>query len=397
MLKDNIIKPSQSPWASPITIAKKKDDPNGRFCTDYRKLNDITKTDAYPLPRIDEIWEQLKEARWFSSVDLASGYWQVEMDEKDKQKTSFTCSLGTFEYNVMPFGLKNAPATFQRLMNDLLREYLYEFTVVYLDDIMIYSKTFEDHLKHLERILTILKEANLMIKLKKCKFCEQEIEYLGHIAGKDGLKPDPKKIEKIKNLKPPTNLKEVQSIMGLCQYYRTFVQDFSKIAKPIYQLTQKDKPFHWGKDQQKALDILKEKLTNHPILQYPDYNKQFILKTDASGKGLGAVLSQLNDKGKEVVIEYASRGLRGAERNYPITDLECLAIKWAITERFHKYLIGREFIAVTDHSALKTLMTAKLIKGKRARWAMKLQQYTFKIKHRSGKSNKDADALSRLI
>lgn len=397
MLKDNVIRSSNSPWASPITIAKKKGDPNGRFCTDYRRLNDITKTDAYPLPRIDEIWEQLKEARWFSSIDLASGYWQVEMDEEDKQKTSFTCSLGTFEYNVMPFGLKNAPATFQRLMNNLLRKYLYEFTIVYLDDIMIYSKTFEEHLEHLEKILTILKEANLMLKLKKCRFCEQEIEYLGHIAGKDGLKPDPKKIEKIKELKSPTNLKEVQSIMGLCQYYRIFVKDFSKIAKPIHQLTQKDTIFYWGKDQQEALNILKERLTNHPILQYPDYDKEFILKTDASKIGLGAVLSQLNDKGKEVVIEYASRGLRGAEKNYPITDLECLAIKWAVTERFHKYLIGRKFTIVTDHSALKTIRTTKIVKGRRAKWMMELQRYDFEIKHRSGKNNKDADALSRLI
>jgi len=396
MLKDGIIKKSEGPWASPVVIVKKKDG-SKRFCIDYRKVNNITITDAHPLPRIDDLLEQFREANWFSSIDLASGYWQIEMDEKDREKTAFSCHLGLFEFNVMPFGLKNAPPTFQRMMNEILAEWLDEFVVVYIDDIMIYSKTFEEHLEHIEKILRKLKEVNLMLKLVKCKWGEQNIEFLGHVVGKDGLKPDPGKIEKIKNLKVPTTQKEVRSILGLCGYYRRFVKGFSKIAKPLNELLQKGKPFEWTDRQQKAFEELKEKLIQYPILAYPDYEKEFILMTDASGIGLGAVLSQLNDKGKEVVIAYASRSLNPAEKKYAITDQECLAIMWAI-EHFHKYLIGKKFTIVTDHSALKTLKTAKIpTKGRRARWIMELQQYDFEIKHRSGKENSNADGLSRLI
>ena len=357
----------------------------------------VTKSDAYPLPRIDDLLEKFRTARWFTTIDLANGYWQIEMEEKDKEKTAFICEQGLYEFNVMPFGLKNAPATFQRLMNKLFREYLNDFAAVYIDDIMIYSKTFEEHLHHIELILKKLKEVNLMLKLVKCKWGEQNIEFLGHVVGKDGLKPDPGKIDKIKNLKIPTTQKEIRSILGLCGYYRKFVKGFSKIAKPLNELLQKGKQFEWTERQQKAFEELKEKLIQYPILAYPDYEKEFILITDASGIGLGAVLSQLNDEGKEVVIAYASRSLNPAEKKYVVTDWECLAIMWAI-EHFHKYLIGQKFTIVTDHSALKTLKTAKIpTKGRRARWIMELQQYDFEIKHRSGKENSNADGLSRLI
>src|SRR3989337_1989222 len=222
MEKSGIIRKSYSPWTSPVVIVDKKDG-SKRFCIDYRKLNDITITDAHPLPRIDDLLEQCISAKYFSSMDLASGYWQVEMNEQDKEKTAFTCHLGLYEFDVMPFGLKNAPATFQRLMNHVLREYLYKFAVVYIDDILIYSKTFEKHTEHLEKIFKKLQEAELMIKLKKCKFCESNIEFLGHVVGRDRLKPDPGKIEKIKNLKEPTNLTTLRGVLGLFSYYRKFV------------------------------------------------------------------------------------------------------------------------------------------------------------------------------
>src|SRR6266511_941893 len=328
----------------------------------------IKNTDAHQLPRIDDILEQFRGAKWFSSIDLASGYWQIEMNEKDREKTAFTCHLGLFEFNVMPFGLKNAPPTFQRMMNEILKDWLDEFVVVYIDDIMIYSKTFEEHLKHIEKILKKLKEVNLMLKLSKCKWGERNIEFLGHVVGNDGLKPDPRKIDKIKNLPIPTTQKGVRSVLGLCGYYRKFVKGFSKIAKPLNELLKKGKQFEWTESQQKAFEELKEKLIQYPILSYPDYEKEFILITDASGRGLGAVLSQLNDEGKEIVIAYASRSLVQAEKNYPITDQECLAIMWAI-EHFHKYLIGKKFMIITDHSALKTLKTAKIpTKGRRTKW-----------------------------
>ncbi|GBC33499.2 1-phosphatidylinositol 4,5-bisphosphate phosphodiesterase-like [Rhizophagus irregularis DAOM 181602=DAOM 197198] len=241
-----------------------------------------------------------------------------------------------------------------------------------------------------------VKELIRGIKLKKCRFLERNIEFLGHIVGNDGLRPDDKKIEKIKEMKAPTTVKEVRSFLGLCSYYRKFVKNFSKIARPISDLRKKGIPFIWGREQQEAFEKLKEKLIQYPILRHPDWKKEFLLITDASGKGLGAVLSQKDEKGKEVVIAYASRSLLPAEENYPITELECLGIVWGI-QHFHKYLIDRKFKVITDHSALKGLMNAKIPKGKRARWVMELQQYNFEVIHRSGKENTNADALSRLL
>ncbi|GET58728.1 enzymatic polyprotein, putative [Rhizophagus irregularis DAOM 181602=DAOM 197198] len=377
LLRQGRIRRSKSPWSSPVTLAGKKTG-KYRFCIDYRKLNKITIMDSFPLPRMDELLDKYRKAKWFSSIDLAAGFNQVEMREEDKEKTAFVCSKGLFEYNVMPFGLTNAPATFQRLMDEILEEYINDFVVVYIDDIMIYSENLKDHMEHVE------------------KFLERNIEFLGHIVGNDGLRPDDKKIEKIKEMKVPTTVKEVRSFLGLCSYYRKFVKNFSKIARPISDLRKKGVPFIWGREQQEAFEKLKEKLIQYPILRHPDWKKEFLLVTDASGKGLGAVLSQKDEKGKEVVLVYASRSLLPAEENYPITELECLGIVWGI-QHFHKYLIDRKFKVITDHSALKGLMNAKIPKGKRARWVMELQQYNFEVIHRSGKENTNADALSRLL
>ncbi|GET52086.1 enzymatic polyprotein, putative [Rhizophagus irregularis DAOM 181602=DAOM 197198] len=359
LLRQGRIRKSKSPWSSPVTLAGKKTG-KYRFCIDYRKLNKITIMDSFPLPRMDELLDKYRKAKWFSSIDLAAGFNQVEMKEEDKEKTAFVCSKGLFEYNVMPFGLTNAPATFQRLMDEILEEYINDFV-----------KTIWNMWK-------------------------KNIEFLGHIVGNDGLRPDDKKIEKIKEMKAPTTVKEVRSFLGLCSYYRKFVKNFSKIARPISDLRKKGIPFIWGREQQEAFEKLKEKLIQYPILRHPDWKKEFLLITDASGKGLGAVLSQKDEKGKEVVIAYASRSLLPAEENYPITELECLGIVWGI-QHFHKYLIDRKFKVITDHSALKGLMNAKIPKGKRARWVMELQQYNFEVIHRSGKENTNADALSRLL
>jgi hypothetical protein len=388
------IRESKSPWTSPVTLAKKKG-ADYRFCIDYRKLNNVTKKDSYPLPKIDELLKRYKTARWFSSLDLAAGYHQIEMEEKDKEKTAFICLQGLFEYNVMPFGLTNAPVTFQRMIDKTLKEYIGEFVIVYLDDIMIYSKSFEEHIEHIEKVLKKLKEIDAIIKLKKCEFGKRNIEFLGHIVGKDGLQPEVKKVEKIKNMKRPESVTEVRSFLELCSYYRKFMKDFSKIAKPLFNLVKKDNKFEWGKEQQEAFDILRTKLTEKPILEYPDFEKEFMLITDASGTGLGVILAQKNKDNKEVVIVYASRSLVGAEKNYPITELECLAVFWGI-QYFYKFLVGRKFIVITDHAALKSLTNGKVPKGRKVRWMMELQQYDFKIVHRSGKENKNADALSRL-
>lgn len=391
------IRKSKSPWAFPVTLAAKKGGEK-RFCIDYRDLNKVTIDDAYPLPRIDELLERYERARWFTNLDLASGYHQIEMAEEDKEKTAFICSKGLFEYNVMPFGLKNAPATFQRMMDEVLEECVdEEYVVVYLDDVMIYSESFEEHIEHVGRVLEKLKEENLIVKLKKCKFGSDKIEFLGHEIGRDGIKPAELKINKIRDMRRPETVKDVRSFVMLCSYYRKFVEDFSKIAKPLTTLTRKDEKFIWTEKCEEAFNKLKEKLISYPVLRHPDMKKGFILMTDASGEGLGAVLAQVDDEGKEYVVAYASRSLRGAEVKYPITDLECLAVIWAV-QHFHKFLIGRKFVIITDHQPLKSMMNIRNIpKGRRGKWIMELQQYDPEIRYRSGKKNGNADALSRMI
>ncbi|GET66926.1 hypothetical protein PTSG_12973 [Rhizophagus irregularis DAOM 181602=DAOM 197198] len=335
MLKEGIIQESCSPWSSPVVIVNKKTG-DKRFCIDFRKINQMTITDAYPLPRIDDLLEKFRVAKWFTTIDLASGYWQIEMKEEDKEKTAFICSQGLYEFNVMPFGLKNAPAIFQRTMNKIFKEYLDKFMNVYIDDIIIYSKNWNEHLQHIKIVLEELRKANMMLKLKKCEWAKKNVEYLGHIVGTDGLKPDNKKIEKIKNLKLPKNIKQIREINGLYK-------------------------------QQKALEELKEKLINYLILQHPNFEKEFILITDASGEGLGAILEQLDENNREIVISYASRSLVNTEKRYPITELECLAVFWGI-KYFHKYLFGRKFKVITDHAALKGFIsTSKVPKGRRGR------------------------------
>ena len=337
-----------------------------------------------------------RSAKWFTTLDLASGYWQVEMHSEDIEKTAFITPFGLYEFLVMPFGLSYAPGTFQRLMNHVLQEYLGRFVAVYLDDVIIYSNgTFEQHLDYLHQVFETLRRACLKLKIKKCFFCFPNIHFLGHVVGRDGIRPDPEKIEKVKNYPVSINLIQLRATLGLFSYYRKFIKDFSRIARPINNLLKKDIPFKWTQKQQTAFEQLKEMLIKSPVLVYPDFEQPFILYTDASGTGLDAVLSQLQDDGKEHVIAYASRSLNQAEQNYSVTDQECLAIVWAI-EYFHYYLELQPFEVVTDHSALKWLKTSKILKGRRARWMMKLQQYGFTIRHRPEKINTNADALSRM-
>ena len=393
MLENGIIRPSKSPWASPVVIVGKKGG-DKQLCVDYRKLNKLTEENRYPLPRIDDLLDSLGGATWFSTMDLASGFWQVQMAKEDIKKTTFITANGLYEFTVMPFGLNNAPSTFQRLMNWVLRDYLGKFVAVYLDDVIIYTNgSFELHIDHIKQVFQTLRENLLKIKLKKCHFCHPSLAFLGHIVGRGGITPDPEKIEKAKNFPAPKTLTQLRAALGLLGYYRKFIKDFSRHAKPLTMLLKKDQPFVWTEKQQNAFDRLKARLIEEPILRYPDFNLPFILFTDASKTGLGAVLSQKKD-GKEYVVAYASRTTNKAEENYPITDLECLAIVWAV-KHFHHYL-SQPFTVVTDHAALKWLQTYKNPKGRRARWIMDLQQYKFTIEHRSGKSNSNADALSRM-
>ncbi len=385
MLARGIVEPSCSGWASPVVLVPKKD-ATMRFCVDYRKLNAITDSDAYPLPNITEILESLAGAAIFSTIDLNSGYWQVAMDHSSKAKTAFITPSGLFQFNVMPFGLKNAPATFQRLMETVLRELRGKQCFVYIDDIIVYSSNLSQHFQDLQIVLNRLQGAGLTINLKKSKFCLQEIAFLGHVVTTQGIKADPNKIEAIRSYPVPTNLKEVQRFLGLAGWYHRFVPNFSQIAEPINALKKKGKTFNWSDQCQQAFEQLKSYLTSPPILGHPNLQQHFTVYTDASNTGLGAVLTQKREQGMETVIAYASRSLNQAEINYSITEKECLAVVWAL-EKWQYYLEHRLFTVITDHSALQWVLTSTKTTSRLVRWALKLQKFDFIIEYRKGNLN----------
>lgn len=387
-----VIERSSSPWSSPIVLVTKKDG-STRFCVDYRKLNQVTKKDSYPLPRIDDTLDAVAGSQWYSTLDLQSGYWQVPINPTDKEKTAFVTPGGLWQFNVMPFGLTNAPATFERLMELVLKGLPWQTCLMYLDDVIIHSKMFDVHIQNLKDVFNRLKLANLKLNPNKCNLFQREVIYLGHIVSCDGIKTDPSKSECVRLWPKPKNVHELRSFLGLCSYYRRFVQGFSSIAKPLFNLTENKKPFIWTDETEKSFNDLKNKLTSSPILSHPDSINEFILDTDASQIGIGAVLSQERN-GIEYVIAYFSKTMSKAERNYCVTRRELLAIVKSV-QHFHHYLYGQKFKLRTDHSALTWLMNFKEPEGQLARWMERLQQYNFVIEHRPGKCHNNADALSR--
>ena len=371
-----------------------KKDGTIRFCIDYRKLNDVTVKDSYPIPRIDTTLDALSGAKWFSTIDLKSGYWQVDMSPADKTKTAFSIpGGGHWQFTKMPFGLCNAGATLERLMEKVLSNLSWKVCLVYLDDIIIMSKTFDEHVENLRQVFERLRQANLKMNPKKCVLLQKEVSFLGHIVSENGVATDPSKIDTIKNWPIPKNVKEVRSFLGLCSYYRKFIYKFSDIAKPLHKLTELNRKFVWDADCNAAFDKLRRALISTPILAYPEEEGLFTLDTDASNNGLGAVLSQ-DQNGVEKVISYYSKAFSSAERNYCVTRRELLAIVSSI-RHFHHYLYGRSFRVRTDHGSLKWLLNFKNPEGQIARWFESLSSYDFKIEHRAGHSHNNADALSR--
>lgn len=393
MQRQGIIEPSTSPWASPVVLVKKKDG-TMRFCIDYRKLNSVTVKDSYPLPRIDDCFDSLGGAVWFSTMDLSSGYWQVEMEEESKAKTSFVTSRnGLYQFRVMPFGLVNAPGTFERLMEEVMRGMQWEECLIYLDDIISFGRTFEEELDRLVRIFDRLKVANLKLKPSKCQFFQEQVEFLGHVVSRDGITTSSDKIQAVRDWPEPKNLKELRSFLGLCSYYRKFILGFAEMARPLNSLVKKNTPFVWASCCQEAFEKLKQALINAPILAYPLEEGQFILDTDASNEAVGAVLTQIQE-GQEKVIAYYSRTLNVHERQYCVTRKEMLAVVSAV-RKFKSYLWGRPVKLRTDNAAVSYMLRLKEPEGQMARWLEFLSCYDLEVSHRPGRNHGNADALSR--
>ena len=394
MLSSNVIRPSNSPWASPVVMVRKKDG-SLRFCVDFRQLNAATVKDAHPLPRIDDLLDTLRGANWFSTLDLKSGYWQVPITEQDKAKTAFRTSSGQlFEFNQVPFGLCNAPATFSHLMDRVLAGLHWERCLFYLDDIIVLSSTWEEHLARLREVFERLRHAKLKLGAAKCTFATKEVSYLGHRVTEEGLLPDPSLLAAIRDIPPPKTTTEVRSFLGLAGYYWRYVKGFAAIAAPLHALTRKDAVFHWSEDCQNAFDQLKTLLTTSPITAFPDFSQEFRLYTDASTAGLCAILAQVQD-GKERIICCASRALNKAEKSYPATKLECLAIVWAVA-KFCPYLMAMPFEVYAVHYALQWLKTMRTGSALLHRWSAALEEYNFTVRHRPGKVQTHVDGLSRL-
>ena len=401
MLAAGAIRHSNSPWSSNVVLVRKKDGAL-RVCIDYRKLNARTIRDAYSMPLIEATLDRLVGAKWFSTLDLQAGYWQIEMDEESKAKTAFKIGdLGFFEAERMPFGLTNAPATFQRLMEQTLADLT--DTMAYLDDVIIFSRTFEDHLKRLEAVFIRLQREGLKLKPSKCHLFKKRVNYLGHVISEDGIEADPEKIRAVANWPIPQTVHELRSVLGFFGYYRRFVKNYSKLMKPLYENLQghenikrvnKKTNITLGDRELEAFFNMKQKLTSLPILAYADFDLPFELHTDASKLGLGAVLYQYQD-GKKRVIAYASRGLRSSEINYSAHKLEFLALKWAVCEKFRDYLYGQHFSVFTDNNPLCYVLTTAKLDAAGHRWLADLSAFDFSISYRCGKRNIDADALSR--
>lgn len=397
MLRLGVVRPSSSPWASPVVMVTKKDG-KPRFCLDSRKLNEVTVRDAYPLPNIQSILQNLNGARYISSIDLAKSYWQLEMEEESCEKTAFVVpNRGLFEFCVLPFGARNSGAILQRVVDALFAHGHDKSIFVYVDDLIIMSPDFETHISLLKLVVQKLREANLTINLKKSEFCKSQLKYLGYVVDKDGLRTDPEKISCVVEFPTPRSSKDVRSFVGLCSYFKKFVRDFSTLSAPLTRLTGTRKGvsnFRWDEEAESAFNALKRALVTAPVLANPDFSLPFTIHADASGVGVGSMLTQTVD-GREHVIAYYSRTLTQCQRNYAITEKELLSVLLAL-RHFRPYVELSHFKVITDHQSLKWLASLKNPTGRLARWSTELLQYSFDVEHRKGKEHVVPDVLSRV-
>lgn len=412
LLQAGIIYPiSDSTWVSPTQVVPKKSEitvvkgENGdevstrltigwRVCIDYKKLNTVTRKDHFPLPFMDQVLERVSGHPFYCFLDGYSGYFQIEIDVEDQEKTTFTCPFGTYAYRRMPFGLCNAPATFQRCMLSIFSDMVERIMEVFMDDITVYGTSFEDCLSYLENVLKRCIEKDLVLNWEKCHFMVNQGIVLGHVISKKGIEVDRAKVELIVKLPPPTNVKGIRQFLGHAGFYRRFIKDFSKIAKPLCELLVKDAKFEWDDKCQRSFELLKQFLISAPIVRAPNWELPFEVMCDSSDYAIGAVLGQRED-GKPYVIYYASKSLNDAQRNYTTTEKELLAVVYAL-DKFRAYLIGSSIVVFTDHSALKYLLTKQDAKARLIRWILLLQEFNLQIRDKKGVENVVADHLSRL-
>ena len=392
MLKNNIIRPSESPWNCPIILLKKKG--KSRFVSDFRELNKKTKSDTYPLPNIKDCVERMEGATFWTTLDAASAYWSVELEEKDREKTAFSIPHGKFEFNVMTFGLKNAGATYQRMMDIVLSGLPPDRVMAYLDDIIIFSRSLEEHLRDVDKVLEKLELAGITLRPEKCIFGSNEVDYLGYHMNESGIRPQKQLVEAIQDFPCPTTKKEVRRFLGTAGFYRDFIRNFADISEPLRYLTKDATKFQWTTNCQEAFEKLKELLTQEPVLAFPITNKEFIVEVDASKVGVGGVLLQEQHDGSIRPVSYCSYALSPPQQNWETYSKEAFALVLS-SRKWHPYLFGNKCIFRSDHDPLKNIRNKKDPRGKIANWLMELEEYDYVIKHVPGKENIAADCLSR--
>lgn len=393
LVKAGILVSSKSQWSNPI-VPVRKPDGSVRLCADYRKLNKVTLPDPYCMPLIEELLNVVGQASYLSKLDLSKGFYQVPLSDAAREKSAIITPFGKFEYTRMPFGMRNAPASFQRLMDSVLND-CQDFSRAYIDDVLIYSRSWQEHLFHISSVLVKIKEAGLTVKKSKCSWGKSQIEYLGHRIGKGVLEIPQARVSALLEYRRPVTQKDVRSFLGMVGYYRRFIPNLAQIAKPLHDATRKSAPrlVDWTKEREEAFHLIRVSLANLCTLCIPSSCDSFVLHCDASYQGVGAVLNVCRD-GMELPVAFYSRQLRGPEQRYSATEIECLAVVSAV-RHFEVYLAGRQFKVHTDHQALTALLSSRVLNRRLTRWSLYLQEFNMDIAYRPGKQNGNADGMSR--